>query len=122
MGKKVLIVDDEKAIVDILDFNLRKEDYETVCAYDGPEGLRMAREENPDLMLLDVMLPGMDGFTVCRTLRDEGNDVPIVMITCFTPRLTRAAVAFAADAASTTLTPVSSSASVSFGVIQSIIR
>ena len=81
MGKKVLIVDDEKAIVDILDYNLRKEDYETVCAYDGPEGLRMAREENPDLMLLDVMLPGMDGFTVCRTLRDEGNDLPIVMIT-----------------------------------------
>lgn len=81
MGKRVLIVDDEKAIVDILDFNLRKEDYETLCAYDGPEGLRMAREENPDLMLLDVMLPGMDGFTVCRTLRAEGNDVPIVMIT-----------------------------------------
>ena len=56
MGKNVLIVDDEKAIVDILDFNLRKEGYETLCAYDGPEGLRMAREENPDLMLLDVML------------------------------------------------------------------
>ena len=81
MAKKVLIVDDEKAIVDILDYNLRKEEYETVCAYDGPEGLRMAREENPDLMLLDIMLPGMDGFEVCRTLRAEHNDVPIVMIT-----------------------------------------
>ena len=81
MAKKVLIVDDEKAIVDILDYNLRKEDYETVCAYDGPEGLRMAREENPDLMLLDVMLPGMDGFEVCRQLRREGSDLPIIMIT-----------------------------------------
>ena len=81
MAKKVLIVDDEKAIVDILEYNLQKEDYETLKAYDGPEGLRMAREENPDLVLLDVMLPGMDGFEVCRTLRGEGNDVPIVMIT-----------------------------------------
>ncbi len=81
MGKKVLIVDDEKAIVDILDFNLRKEGYDTACAYDGPEGLRMAREENPDLMLLDVMLPGMDGFSVCRALRTEGSDLPIIMIT-----------------------------------------
>ena len=81
MAKKVLIVDDEKAIVDILDYNLRKEDYETVCAYDGPEGLRMAREENPDLMLLDVMLPGMDGFAVCKQLRGEGSDLPIIMIT-----------------------------------------
>lgn len=81
MGKRVLIVDDEKAIVDILEFNLRRDGYETLKAYDGPEGLRMAREENPDLMLLDVMLPGMDGFAVCRTLRGEGNEVPIVMIT-----------------------------------------
>ena len=81
MAKKVLIVDDEKAIVDILEFNLRKEGYETLCAYDGPEGARMAREENPDLMLLDVMLPGMDGFEVCRALRSEGSDLPIIMIT-----------------------------------------
>ena len=81
MAKTVLIVDDEKAIVDILDFNLRKEGYETLCAYDGPEGARMAREENPDLMLLDVMLPGMDGFEVCRALRSEGSDLPIIMIT-----------------------------------------
>ena len=81
MAKKVLIVDDEKAIVDILEYNLQKESYQTLKAYDGPEGLRLAREENPDLMLLDIMLPGMDGFEVCRTLRAEGNDVPIVMIT-----------------------------------------
>ena len=81
MKKRVLIVDDEKAIVDILEFNLQRDGYDTLKAYDGPEGLRMAREENPDLVLLDVMLPGMDGFEVCRTLRAEGSDVPIVMIT-----------------------------------------
>ena len=81
MPRKVLIVDDEKAIVDILDYNLKKEDYETLKAYDGLTCLQMTREENPDLVLLDVMLPGMDGFEVCRTLRAEGNNVPIIMIT-----------------------------------------
>ena len=81
MNKKVLIVDDEKAIVDILEYNLKKEGYATARAHDGKEGLRMAREENPDLILLDVMLPYMDGFEVCRTLRGEGRNVPIIMIT-----------------------------------------
>jgi two-component system response regulator VicR len=81
MARKILIVDDERAIVDILKYNLEKNDFETVCAFDGPEGLRLAREADPDLILLDIMLPGMDGFEVCRTLRDEGNNVPIIMIT-----------------------------------------
>ncbi len=81
MTRKVLIVDDEKAIVDILKFNLKKEGYDTVCAYDGREGLRMARQENPDLILLDIMLPYMDGFEVCSKLRGEGSSVPIIMIT-----------------------------------------
>lgn len=81
MPRKVLIVDDEKAIVDILKFNLKKEGYDTACAYDGREGLRMARQENPDLILLDIMLPYMDGFEVCRTLREGGSNVPIIMIT-----------------------------------------
>ncbi len=80
-SKTVLIVDDEKAIVDILDFNLKKEGYSTLKAYDGGEGLRMAREMDPDLILLDVMLPVMDGFEVCRTLRSMGDNVPIIMIT-----------------------------------------
>lgn len=80
-NKTVLIVDDEKAIVEILDFNLRKEEYSTLKAYDGLEGLEMARQYNPDLILLDVMLPRMDGFEVCKTLRGEGNNVPIIMIT-----------------------------------------
>lgn len=81
MGRKVLIVDDEHSIVDILQYNLSKNEFETVCAYDGLEGLRLAREADPDVILLDVMLPGMDGFEVCRTLRAEGNNVPIIMIT-----------------------------------------
>ncbi len=80
-SKTVLIVDDERAIVDILDFNLKKESYETLRAYDGREGLRLAREAKPDLILLDVMLPFMDGFEVCKALRDEGDNVPIIMIT-----------------------------------------
>ena len=80
-NKTVLIVDDEKAIVEILDFNLKKEGYATLKAYDGREGLEMARDNNPDLILLDVMLPYMDGFEVCKTLRNEGDNVPIIMIT-----------------------------------------
>ena len=81
MSRTVLIVDDEKSIVDILRFNLEKAEYMTVCAYDGKEALRLARDLNPDLMLLDVMLPYIDGFEVCKTLRSEGNNIPIIMIT-----------------------------------------
>jgi len=81
MATTILVVDDEKSIVDILRFNLEKNGYRTLCAYDGPEGLRLARREGPDLILLDVMLPGMDGFEVCRTLRGEGDNVPIIMLT-----------------------------------------
>ena len=81
MAKKVLIVDDEKAIVDILKYNLQKNEFDTMEAYDGAEALRLAREEDPDIILLDIMLPYMDGFEVCKALRDEGNNVPIIMLT-----------------------------------------
>ena len=81
MARTVLIVDDEKSIVDILKFNLEKADYKTICAFDGKEALRLAREENPDLILLDIMLPYIDGFDVCKTLRAEGSNIPIIMIT-----------------------------------------
>lgn len=81
MAKKVLIVDDEKAIVDILRYNLQKNEFDTIEAYDGTEGLRLAREQDPDIILLDIMLPYMDGFEVCKALRDEGNNVPIIMLT-----------------------------------------
>ena len=79
--KTVLIVEDEKNIVDILRFNLQREGYRTVEAYDGADGLEKARKENPDLILLDVMLPKMIGFDVCRTLREEGNNVPVIILT-----------------------------------------
>ena len=81
MERKILIVDDERSIVDILKYNLEKDGTRCICAYDGLDGLSLARSEDPDVILLDVMLPGMDGFEVCRTLRAEGNNVPIIMIT-----------------------------------------
>ncbi len=76
----VLIIEDEQAIVDILKFNFQKEGYKVLEAMDGQTGLELALSENPDLILLDVMLPKMDGFTVCRKLRERIN-TPIVMIT-----------------------------------------
>ena len=79
--KTVLIVEDEKNIVDILRFNLQREGYQTCEAYDGADGLAKARSENPDLILLDVMLPQMNGFDVCRTLRQERNNVPVIILT-----------------------------------------
>ena len=81
MAKKVLIVDDEKAIVDILKYNLEKNGFETLEAYDGKQALDLARKQDPDIILLDIMLPCMDGFEVCKALRDEGNNVPIIMLT-----------------------------------------
>ena len=80
MGKKILIVDDEKNIVDILKYNLSKEGFETVEAYDGEQAMKKAAEENPDLILLDVMLPKIDGFTVCKKLR-QSISTPILMLT-----------------------------------------
>lgn len=79
--RTVLIVEDEKNIVDILRFNLQREGYNTLEAYDGETGLNLALSEKPDLILLDVMLPKMIGFDVCRTLRQEGNNVPVIILT-----------------------------------------
>ena len=81
MANKVLIVEDERAIVEILKFNLTREGYETLEALDGETGLELGRTADPDLILLDVMLPKMDGFEICRTLRAEGSTVPILMLT-----------------------------------------
>lgn len=78
--KKILVVDDEKAIVEILRFNLLKEGYEVYEAYDGEKALERAEALNPDLILLDVMLPKADGFTVCKKIR-ETSDTPILMLT-----------------------------------------
>ncbi len=79
--KTVLIVEDEKNIVDILRFNLQREGYQTLEAYDGADGLEKARTVKPDLILLDVMLPKMNGFDVCRTLREAGDNVPVIILT-----------------------------------------
>ena len=78
---KILIVDDEKNIVDILTYNLEKEGYEVEAAYDGREGLEAARTCAPDLILLDVMLPYMDGFEVCGEIRKTDRLTPIIMLT-----------------------------------------
>lgn len=81
MEKTILIVDDETPIVDMLKFNLQKAGYKTVAAYDGKTGLELAQTKNPDLILLDVMLPKMDGFEVCRKIRESDKSVPILMLT-----------------------------------------
>ena len=80
MSKKILIVDDEKSIVDIIAFNLKKEGFETICAYDGEEGLNLCFKENPSIVLLDIMMPKFDGFEVCRQIREK-SQVPIIMLT-----------------------------------------
>ena len=79
--KLVLIVEDEKNIVDILRFNLQREGYRTIEAYDGEDGLNKAMTEDPDIVLLDVMLPKMIGFDVCRKLREAGHNVPVIILT-----------------------------------------
>ena len=81
MAKTVLIVEDERAIVEILKFNLKREGYETLEALDGETGLLLAQTKDPDLILLDVMLPKMSGFDICKTLRGENRTTPIIMLT-----------------------------------------
>ena len=80
MSAKILIVDDEPNIVDILKANLEREGYATITATDGATGLEMGISMKPDLILLDCMLPRMDGFDVCRKLRLQTN-IPILMLT-----------------------------------------
>ena len=80
MGKKVLVVDDEKLIVKGLRFSLEQDDMEVDCAYDGEEALEYARSKEYDIVLLDVMLPKLDGFQVCQQIREFSN-MPIIMLT-----------------------------------------
>ena len=79
-GKTILIVDDEKPIVDILVYNLQKEGYKTIEANDGITAVNMALEQKPDLILLDIMLPKLDGLSVCKRIKNSLN-VPILMLT-----------------------------------------
>ncbi|MCB0116611.1 MAG: response regulator, partial [Caldilineaceae bacterium] len=78
--EKILVVEDEPALVDTLEYALSRQGYAVVVARDGITALDMARGQKPDLILLDVMLPGLDGFEICRVLRQEMN-VPILILT-----------------------------------------
>ena len=80
MAKRVLVVDDEKLIVKGIRFSLEQDGMEVDCAYDGEEALAYARDNDYDMILLDIMLPKLDGFEVCQQIR-EFSDVPIVMLT-----------------------------------------
>lgn len=80
MDKLILVIEDEAPIVEILKFNLTKSGYRVLTAFDGAEGYRLAISEKPDLILLDVMLPKMDGFEVCKKIREK-NSTPIIMLT-----------------------------------------
>lgn len=80
MAKNILIIEDEKPISEIVKFNLEKEGYKVIVAYDGEAGVHKALTTSPDLILLDVMLPKLDGFQVCRKIR-ETSTIPILMLT-----------------------------------------
>ena len=82
-AKRVLVVDDDVKTVELVKLYLNRDGYRVMTAYDGIEALRLAREGRPNLIVLDLMLPGMDGLEVCRTLRNE-SDVPIIMLTAMT--------------------------------------
>jgi len=81
MSSCILVVDDEPAVTDLLAYNLRKANYDVLIASDGRQALRLAREASPDLILLDLMLPRLDGVEVCKTLRREGFQAPVIMLT-----------------------------------------
>ncbi len=83
MSKRVLVADDDAKIVELVRLYLARDGYKVLTAYDGNETLRVAREGHPDLIVLDLMMPGCDGLEVCRTLRRE-SDVPIIMLTART--------------------------------------
>jgi two-component system alkaline phosphatase synthesis response regulator PhoP len=81
MTKKILVIEDDPAISRLVDYSLRHEGYEVIAASNGLEGIRKANQEAPDLVILDVMLPGMDGFEICHQLRSEPDTakLPILM-------------------------------------------
>ncbi len=81
MNGKILVVDDEEALVRLITYNLNKEGFSTVAAYDGNEAWRLAVQEHPDLIILDLMLPGKDGLEICRDLHRENIMIPIIMLT-----------------------------------------
>jgi phosphate regulon transcriptional regulator PhoB len=83
MNRKILVVDDEKDIVDLISYNLEKEGFSVLKAYDGEVAIKLVEEKKPDLMILDLMLPGIQGIDVCKLIRgsNETGDLPIIMLT-----------------------------------------
>ncbi|MEC1715876.1 response regulator transcription factor [Schinkia azotoformans] len=81
MVKKILVVDDEPAIITLLQYNLQQSGFEVSSAMDGEAGIKMVMEENPDIMILDLMLPKLDGIEVCKKLREDKIMIPILMLT-----------------------------------------
>lgn len=83
MSHKILVVDDEQDVVDLVEYNLKSAGFSVLKAYDGKEGFKKAKENKPDLIILDIMLPEMDGFEVCKLLRRERetSSIPIIMLT-----------------------------------------
>ena len=81
--KKILIVDDEKDIVETISFMLKAKGFDCICAYDGEAGLTLAKSERPDLIILDVMMPKINGYKICRLLKFDNNykNIPIIMVT-----------------------------------------
>ena len=82
-GKRVLVVDDDEKTVELVKLYLNRDGYRVLTAYEGNEALRIARDSHPDLIVLDLMLPGINGLEICRTLRAE-SDIPIIMLTALT--------------------------------------
>ena len=82
-GRKILVVDDDTKTVDLVKLYLERDGHSVITAYDGPSALKSFREKQPNLVVLDVMLPGLNGVEICRTLRSE-SDVPIIMLTART--------------------------------------
>lgn len=79
--QRILIIEDEPNIRELVLYNLKQNGYEALTAEDGLQGIAMARENNPDLILLDIMLPGKNGYDICKELRAEGSKIPIIMLT-----------------------------------------
>jgi DNA-binding response OmpR family regulator len=85
--KKILIVDDEVDIASSIQYVLRQEGFATLLAYDGNQALRLTQTEKPDLIVLDLMMPGLDGYEVCRKVREQDDKIPILMLTARTSEI-----------------------------------
>ncbi len=79
--ERILIIEDEMDLLDLVDYNLTRKGYMTEAALDGEEGLKKALSFSPDLVILDLMLPGIDGWDLCRRIKEESKDLPVLMLT-----------------------------------------